>query len=195
MSNPESHEKKPGVERELKFRDVDHSELRVRLKELEAEQQGPPALEDNFIFDRDEELLTEKKLLRLRVDRNGCKLTYKGPARYEGKVKIRDEHETTLGDVETGRAILGALGYVQVARYQKYREEWLLGSLVICLDHTPIGDFAEFEGEGCDRVARRCGLDPESAERRNYLRLYEDHLASHPGAELEMVFQGEKGRI
>lgn len=190
-----SAESGKGVERELKFAEVDHNELRARLQELEAEQQGPPALEDNFIFDRDGELAEAKKLLRLRVDRNGCKITYKGPARYEGKIKIRDEHETALGDMETGRAIVEALGYVQVARYQKYREEWLLGSLVICLDHTPIGDFAEFEGEGCDRVAKRCGLDVESAERRNYLRLYEDYVAEHPDAGREMVFPGEKGRI
>lgn len=195
MSNQKSKPAESGVERELKFADVDHNELRVRLLELEAEPQGPPALEDNYIFDKDGELEAEKRLLRLRVDRGGCRLTYKGPARYEGRVKIRDEHETTLGDVDAGRAILEALGYRQVARYQKYREEWLLGSLVICLDHTPIGDFAEFEGEGCDRVARRCGLDVESAERRNYLRLYEDHVAEHPDAGREMVFPGEKGRI
>lgn len=193
--SPESVGAPKSVERELKFADVDHNALRSRLQELEAEQQGPPALEDNFIFDRAGELAAEQKLLRLRVDRNGCKITYKGPAHYEGRVKIRNEYETTLGDMDTGRAIVEALGYSQVARYQKYREEWLLGSLVICLDHTPIGDFAEFEGEGCDRVARRCGLDIESAERRNYLRLYQDFATENPDADREMVFAGEKGRI
>ena len=194
-SQPRSQSSETSVERELKFSDVDHNELRGRLAELEAEQQGPPALEDNYIFDQDGKLQESHELLRLRVDRGGCKLTYKGPARFEGRLKIRDEHETSLGDVDAGRAILEALGYEQVARYQKYREEWLLGSLVICLDHTPIGDFAEFEGEGCDRVAKRCGLDPDSAERRNYLRLYEDHLKAHPDAGREMVFEGEKGRL
>ncbi|MDA8015903.1 MAG: class IV adenylate cyclase [Thermoanaerobaculia bacterium] len=194
MSKPESKDQVEDVERELKFANVDHSQLRSRLGELEAEQQGPPALEDNYIFDRDGELAADKKLLRLRVDRSGCRITFKGPAHYEGTVKVRGELETTLGDVETGRAILEALGYEQVARYQKYREEWLLGSQVISLDHTPIGDFAEFEGKGCDRVARRCGLDVDSAERRNYLRLYEDHVAENPDADREMVFAGEKGR-
>jgi hypothetical protein len=37
-------------------------------------------------------------------------------------------------------------------------------------------------------VAKRCGFDPDKAERRSYLRLYEDYLKSHPAAPPEMVF-------
>jgi adenylate cyclase, class 2 len=176
------------VERELKFGGVDHNKLRERLEALEAESQGSPALEDNWIYDRDDHLLDAGKVLRLRVDRRGVQLTFKGPAKYDGKVKIRAEHQTTVGDEKQIRQILEALGYSVVRRYQKYREEWRLGSIVIALDHTPIGDFAELEGEGCERVAKRCGLDPETADRRSYLRLYEDHRKSHPEAPPFMVF-------
>ena len=75
-----------------------------------------------------------------------------------------------------------------VRRYQKVREEWHLGGVTIALDHTPIGDFAEFEGDGAETVAKRCGFDPDKAERRSYLRLYQDHLKKHPDAPPEMVF-------
>jgi hypothetical protein len=60
--------------------------------------------------------------------------------------------------------------------------------VTIALDHTPIGDFAEFEGDGAETVAKRCGFDPDKAERRSYLRLYQDHLKKHPDSPPEMVF-------
>lgn len=180
------------TERELKFAGVDHEALRARLRELEAEPQGPPALEDNLLFDRDGELEGAEKLLRLRSDRRGARLAFKGPPSYEGHLKVRRELETTVGDLDTTRALLEALGYERVQRYQKYREEWLLGSIVIALDHTPIGDFAEFEGVDCERVARRCGFEAEDAERRNYLRLYRDYREEHPEADPEMIFPRDK---
>lgn len=179
----------PGIERELKFADADHHTLRERLISLEAESQGPRRLEDNWVFDRDEELVEAGSLLRLRVDRTGSWLTHKGPASYEGAVKVRSETETLVEDVDAMRSILEALGYQQIYRYQKYREEWLLGSIIISLDHTPIGDFIELEGEGCETVARRFSLDLEHAERRNYLRLYHDYRLAHPDAPEDMIFK------
>lgn len=176
------------IERELRFGGVDHDQLRSRLLELEAESQGSAVLEDNWIFDRDGELGEKNSLLRLRVDKRGAYLTFKGPAHYEDRMRIRLEHETGVDSVENTRAILEALGYSLVRRYQKYRERWLLGSMVIALDRTPIGDFVELEGEGSQRIASRLGLDLENAERRNYLRLYEDYLAEHPDAPPDMVF-------
>lgn len=178
-----------GYERELKFADVDLNALRVRLLELSAEKQGPPTLEDNWIFDLGGALSEAGSLLRLRLDGRGCRLTFKGPAIFDGAAKVRQEIETGIEDIDKARAILEALGYQLVRRYQKWREDWLLGSIVISLDHTPIGDFAEFEGEGCETVARRSNLDPTKAERRNYLQLYEEYLKEHPDAPLDMIFR------
>lgn len=178
----------PPTERELKFADVDHSALRERLLALEAECEGSPALEDNWIFDQDGRLQSAGSVLRLRVDRRGARLTVKGPATFEDQMKIRTELETGVDDAQTLRAILEALGFSATRRYQKYREIWHLGSITISVDHTPIGDFAEFEGENCETVARRCGLDPAQAEPRSYLALYEDHVRSHPDAPPDMLF-------
>lgn len=176
------------VEKELKFGNVELDTLRDRLQDLDAECQGSAALEDNWIFDKKDRLSSKGQLLRVRVDRRGSRITFKGKARFEDNVKIRPELETGVEDFETTCKIFEALGYSLVRRYQKYREDWFLGSIVISLDHTPIGDFVEFEGEGCDRVAKRCGLDPEKAETRNYLRLYEDFLVEHPDAPPDMIF-------
>ena len=86
------------------------------------------------------------------------------------------------------QAILENLGYEQIHRYQKYREEWRLGGVIICLDRTPIGDFVEFEGDAASRLAERFGLDPKDAELRSYLKLYEDYRKTEPTAPEEMVF-------
>lgn len=176
------------VEKELKFGRADLGAVRTRLLELEAERVGPSAFEDNLVLDRGGELLAAGCLLRLRTDGQGTRLTYKGPARYEGRMKVRLEHEVRCHSAAELRAIFESIGFRVERRYQKHREEWRLGGVTVCLDHTPIGDFVEFEGEGAEKVARRFGFDPEQAERRTYLRLYEDWREEHPEAPPEMVF-------
>jgi adenylate cyclase, class 2 len=180
--------KAKGIEREIKFPDVELDKLRQRLIELEAERRAPGAFEDNWVFDRDGELRHGGRILRLRIDGSGGRVTLKGPLQLEGNVKVREEREFGVDEAEEARAVLEGLGYRVVSRYQKIREEWQLGGVTIALDHTPIGDFAEFEGEGAETVAKRCGFDPKNGEKRSYLRLYEDHLKKHPEAPSEMVF-------
>ena len=179
---------KKSVERELKFPGVELERLRARLLELEAERVHGGTFEENWIFDRDGKLEAASCLLRLRNDTHGAYLSFKGPARFEGKTKVRTEHETGVSDPEAARKLFESLGFAVVKRYQKVRESWQLGGVAISLDHTPIGDFAEFEGDGAEKVARRCGFDPDKAERRSYLELYRDHRASEPDAPAEMVF-------
>jgi len=180
---------KDNLEREIKFPGVELDELRGRLKELEAERLGPAAFEDNWILDREGELLASGRILRLRTDGQRARLTFKGPLRLEGNMKVRQEREVEIENADEARELFQNLGYGVVRRYQKMREEWQLGGVTIALDHTPIGDFAEFEGDGAETVARRFGLDPEKGERRSYLRLYEDYLKQHPEAPPEMIFR------
>ena len=180
---------KDGFEREIKFQGVELEALRDRLTELEAERLRPAAFEDNWILDRNGELLASGRILRLRADGQRARMTFKGPMRLEGNLKVREEREIEVSDPDEARALFESLGYAVVRRYQKMREEWQLGGVTIALDHTPIGDFAEFEGDGAETVAKRCGLDPEKGERRSYLRLYEDYLKEHPEAPPEMVFR------
>ena len=175
------------TEREIKFHSDDLAKLRERLGELEAERVGPAAFEDNWVIDRDGELSNLGKILRLRTDGTRSHLTFKGPLRMEGKMKIREEHEIAIESADAARRLFEQLGYTVVRRYQKVREEWQLGGVTIALDHTPIGDFAEFEGDGAAKVARRCGFDLEAGEARSYLRLYDDYLREHPDAPPEMT--------
>lgn len=180
----------PGdVERELKFAQADLDALRQRLAELEAERVGPTVFEENWLIDRDRELERQGAILRVRVEEGrGALLTFKGPARFEGTVKVRTELEIRFETSDKVLKLFAALGYEIVRRYQKMREEWRLGSESICLDHTPIGDFVEFEGEKAEAVAKRCGFDATQAVRKSYLMLYADYVAAHPEAPRDMIF-------
>jgi adenylate cyclase class 2 len=176
-------------ERELKFAQAELPHLRERLVELEAERVAPSAFEDNWIFDRGGELHRQGMVLRLRIDGHGAQLTMKGPAEMQETLKVRSELQTRVDDAQQMQTILELLGYRIARRYQKMREEWRLGAITICLDHTPIGDFVEFEGPDAEKLARRFGLQPDTAEVRTYLQLYEDYAKTNPGAPPDMVFQ------
>lgn len=176
------------IERELKFPADELNTIRERLADLEAERSAPASSEDNWVLDRSGEFEGKGCILRLRRDTHGATLTFKGAATMEGGVKLRTEYETKVDDLEQVQLILGSLGFEVVKRYQKVREEWRLGGVMICLDRTPIGDFIEFEGSGAETVARRCSFRPEDAERRNYLSIYEDYRKDHPEAPRDMLF-------
>ncbi|MCB1055870.1 MAG: class IV adenylate cyclase [Acidobacteria bacterium] len=178
----------PAVERELKFSLDELEALRERLIELDAERVNPGAFEDNWVLDRDDELKAKGCLLRLRKDGQGAVITFKGPASFDGGVKERTESETRVGNLEEARRLFEQLGYHAVRRYQKVREEWYLGAVTIALDHTPIGDFVEFEGSGAETVAKRCGFDLTKAERHTYLEIYDERVRQDPTLPREMVF-------
>ena len=173
---------------ELKFPCASLEDLRERLRELEAERLGSASAEENFIYDQKGRLKKAGELLRLRLDRQGARVTFKGPARFEEGVKVRIEHETKVEDAKQFAGILEGLGYEVVYRYQKKREEWHIGGVTVALDHTPIGDFVEFEGTGAATIARRFGLEVDAAESRNYIELYESYRETNPDAPPDMVF-------
>ena len=98
-------------ERELKFRcreSTDLSGLRERLEASDAERLSASAKEVNWILDRAGELRHAGRVLRVRSDGAGNTLTFKGPARFEGGLKIRVEREVSVGDHEEALAILEA---------------------------------------------------------------------------------------
>ena len=100
-------------------------------------------------------------------------LTLKRSVEGSHRYKVREELETGVDDPTATRRLLEGLGFFPRYRYQKYRTSFLLGSLVLCLDETPLGCFVELEGtpEEIDRVAERLGFSPEQYVRESYLEL------------------------
>lgn len=110
---------------------------------------------------------------------------------FAGGIKSRVELETAVASAGQTLAILAALGFAPVRRYQKRRESWALREVVVDLDETPMGAFVELEGESplLQPAAVELGLDPRAAARGTYLDLWAAFRAAHPGAPEDMVFE------
>lgn len=169
------------IETELKFPLADPEALRARLAALGAAYQDR-VFERNLVFDDAAGSLRARgMLLRLRQAR-GAVLTVKWLP--EGEVpeglKVLGEAECAVADVEAMRGILERLGYAVAFGYEKVRETWLLGTLIVCLDRLPFGHFLELEGEApqIEAAAAALGLDRETGSTATYLGLWHAHLAS-----------------
>ena len=192
-----------GREREIKVAVAGLDRVRERVRAAGGQLEHEAAMESNWVFDRldvpvVERLRTRRELLRLRTDGGGSRLTWKSAPDMRGGVKERAEHEFAVDDPAAARLFLEALGFEVAARYEKVRERWLLLGCEVALDRTPIGDFVEIEqvdpdlaAGGIERVCRRCGIDPDEADPRDYLAIYRDHRARHEGLPRDMVFERE----
>jgi len=129
--------------------------------------------ESNEFWDRDGQLMRQRKILRLRRVGREAWLTLKGP-RMRGHCTRRFELETGVRYAET-RAILRVLGYRRVRGYVKRRETYRLASCSITLDALPgFGWFMEIEASRAEKIRRmacRLGLHDKDREERSYLMM------------------------
>jgi adenylate cyclase class 2 len=124
----------------------------------------------------------------VRDDAGRAFLTFKGSV-VPGPLKVRDEIETGADSAERLLAILGALGYEPVFRYEKYREELTVPGAILAVDETPIGTFVEIEGDAdaIHDIARRLGYSPDDYVTASYRALYAE-ASGDRSAEGDMTF-------
>jgi adenylate cyclase class 2 len=170
------------IESELKFRvsgPGEHKRLRAALRERGARLQGTYN-EENIRFDGPGKS-TRQTTLRLRVLDGGPRgfLTAKGPARFVGKVKVREETEVAVADAHAMLDLLQQLSFRIAFTYEKHRAAWLLDGVVVTIDRLPFGWFVELEGpiNVLPDMARSLDLDPSKALRDSYSVLARQHLA------------------
>ncbi len=103
-----------------------------------------------------------------------------------GPLKVRQEIETEAHSSATLLAILDALGFAPVFRYEKYREEYRADGAVIAIDETPIGTFVEIEGDAAAiaGLAARLGFAVGDYVTASYRTLF---VAAVPGG-TDMLF-------
>ncbi len=163
-------------ETEVKFFVRDLKRIEAGLLERKARLIQARVFERNLRFDLpDGGLRAKGEVLRLRRDTES-RLTFKGASQIVEGIITRPELEFTVGDFESARKFLEALGYRQVAVYEKYRTVYELGDCHIMLDELPYGDFTEIEGTNAADIrstAETLGLDMAAAVKDSYLGLYE----------------------
>ena len=175
-----------GIEREIKLRIPGAAAAREALARLGATLQRPRQLEDNVLFD-DAQSSLRRTGRSLRVRRTGERglVTFKGPRSDSEGVKSRPEIEAEVGDPAALRAVLEAVGFRAVFRYQKQREVYRWKDAEIVVDETPIGVFVEIEGplSAIHEAASALGYGPSDYIRDSYADLF---FAS--GGRGDMVF-------
>ena len=167
---------------ELKFCVPDVRTFQEKATEAGFWLQTPRTLERNALLDTAERrLLGEHQLLRIRQYGERWVVTHKRPTVEEdaqSRYKRRLETETSVADGEAMEAIFGELGYLSVFRYEKFRTEFedTHGPGHLVLDETPIGNFAELEGEPAwiERALERLGVSPDLCFTDSYGRMFLD---------------------
>jgi adenylate cyclase, class 2 len=135
-----------GVEREIKLRFEDANVARAAVLAVGAVPLRGRRLQDDRLFDTADGMLRRRQsVLRVRVESGKGFLTFKGPVQ-ASTMKVREELETSVGDGELVVRVLEELGFRAWFRYQKYREEFALGDVIIAVDEAPVGTYVELEG-------------------------------------------------
>jgi adenylate cyclase, class 2 len=190
-------------ETEIKLRINDARDFQRRLKRLGVRILVSRTREVNVLFDTARaDLKDREQLLRIRTEkpatgrnrrraaRQRVLLTFKRPVEQSNKAgaaerhKTREELELEASDAKALANIFEALGLREWFRYEKIRTTYCLPDrarwakgLLIELDETPIGLFAELEGpaKAIDRTAKELGFAQRDYIVANYMELYRDH--------------------
>ena len=177
------------LEREIKLAFDSPGLARAAILGIGAVPLRARRLQDDTLYDTPSALLRDRgAVLRLRDDGALSAVTLKGPAEMS-LLKVREEHETAVGDLTVLRRVFSAVGLAPWFRYQKYREEFSAPGLVIAVDETPVGTFVELEGteESILGAAAALGRTPADFILDSYRTLFLRHTAG-PDTGGEMVF-------
>lgn len=181
------------LEIEVKARLTDRLVFAARLPSLGFHLKTAETMERNILFDTpDGQLRQRRELMRIRQYGDHWKLTHKAPAGNEAAKphKSRVETETEIDNGEALAAIFEQLGYHPVFTYEKIRAEWTDGEGEIVIDTTPIGDFAELEGEHdwIDKIAARLGIERSQYLTASYGQLFLDWKKATSSPAANMTF-------
>lgn len=176
---------------EVKLPCGDLDAVRESLMSAGADLDTPLHHEVNDLYDDEAGRLAAKGCtLRLRRAGGDTILTFKGPARFSGGVKTREEREVHVSNPVEMEAILAGAGFLRRFRYEKKREEWSFSGCAVALDETPIGRYVEVEGSPTSirEAVSRLGLDFSEAIPYSYARLYALRRKEDPSLPPNMLF-------
>lgn len=182
------------VETEIKFQVADTVELSRRLEAAGFRVVTPRAFESNVLYDTpDRRMRARTEILRIRNYGGRWVVTHKrlpdGSAGQE-RHKHRIETETEVADGGMLEEIFLSLGLTAAFRYEKWRSEWSDGKGHCVVDETPIGNYAELEGESAwiDGAAARLGVDHAQYITLSYGRLFDQWREAHPECGEHLTF-------
>lgn len=136
------------IEAEIKYKVKDLSPIISRFKELRAVKVRKSRQIDIYLDHPCRSFVERDEALRIRIDDAKAELTYKGP-RKRCEAKIREEISIKVSNPSLLLMLLLRLGFKEVARIYKIREEYKLGNVRVFLDIVKdLGKFIEIEFNG-----------------------------------------------
>ena len=137
---------------EVKFLDINHNDIRSKLKKLGAVQTHKRTLHKRKVYDYADGSLEKKGgWVRLRDEGDKITLTYKqNDTDQNGRVIKTHENEVIVSSYSEADALLHSIGLKEKSTQENYREVWRVsidGSIVdIMLDEWPfVKPFVELE--------------------------------------------------
>ena len=182
---------KPEVE--AKFLNVNHDEVRAKLKELGAKLEVPMRTMRRTILDYPDGRFEtrDKSRLRVRDESDKVTVTYKT----SGDGQYQDEIETTVGSYETMIELFEAIGLKKFSAQETKRETWTYRDAEIVLDEWPwVKPYIEIEGESQEaitEIAKELGFDWSHAVFGGIEAVYR---AEYPGMKPDEVL-GQVGDV
>ena len=186
------------VETEIKFVVDDVRQLAASLASAGFHLDTPRTFESNVLYDTPgRELRARTEIVRIRNYGGKWTLTHKrlpdeGPG--EDRHKHRVETETEVSDGAALAEVFRSLGLTPAFRYEKWRTEYSDGQGHCVVDETPIGVYAELEGDPdwIDRVATRLGVSHDRYMTLSYGRLFEQWRQKHHSSAEDLTFEAVK---
>ena len=154
------------TEIEAKFLDVNHEDLRRKLRELGAAMEQPMRLMRRAIIDDGKGVMQRRDAyVRVRDEGDKITLTYK---QFDAlSVDGAKEIEVTVSDYEATIQIFEVVGFKVLSRQESRRETWRLDEVEIVLDEWPwLKPYIEIEGDSeveLQNAAKRLGFDWQNA--------------------------------
>lgn len=140
------------IESEVKLRFDSHEAARRAVTTAGGRLVRSSRLQHDRFFDTtDDALRGAASAVRVRRETGGATLTFKGPP-LGGPVKAREEIETGVTDPDAVEAVLGRLGYVEIFRLEKMREDYTLDGTLVVIDQFRGETYVEIEAN-VDRIA------------------------------------------
>ena len=183
------------VETEIKFEVADLAGLSGRLLAAGFHVETPRAFESNTLYDTPERTLRGRtEILRIRSYAGRTVLTHKrvpDSGVSEDRHKHRIETETEVADGAALAEVFKSLGLAPAFRYEKWRTEWSDGEGHCVVDETPIGNYAELEGdaEWIDHAAERLEVAGSDYMTLSYGRLFELWKERTGSAAADLTFE------
>ncbi len=185
------------LEREVKLRFDTVEEARAAVLAAGCTPRLGRRLQADALLDSEDEQLRRRRcVLRVRVENGKSRVTFKGPVQ-PSIMKLREEHETLVGDGEVLLKIFEELGLHIWFRYEKYREEFSHDDVIVAIDETPVGVFVEIEGgeQGIEATAAALGRTPADYIVDSYRSVFLQYRDALGLTTSDMVFEEEPAML